>query len=77
MKKTATKNKGGRVKVGKLKLNRETVRNIGKHESHDVKGGIASAQLNCAYRSGAQDGTTDPGTTINPINPVIPLTTHR
>ena len=75
MKKTSAKKKGS-VKVGKLKLNRETVRNIGKHESLDIKGGIASAQLNCAYRSGAQDGTTDQGTTINPIVPVGPLT-HR
>jgi len=76
MKKTSAKKNSSRVKVGKLKLNRETMRNIGKHESHDIKGGIASAQLNCAYRSGAQDGTTDQGTTINPIVPVVPLT-HR
>ena len=77
MKKTSAKNKDSRVKVGKLKLNRETVRNIGKHESHDIKGGLASAQLNCANRTGSQDGTTDQGTTINPIVPVIILPTHR
>ena len=75
MKKTSAKKNGSRVKVGKLKLNRETVRNIGKHESNDIKGGIASA-LTCACRPGAQDGTTDQGTTINPIEPVVPFT-HR
>jgi hypothetical protein len=35
----ATKRKGSRVKVGKLKLTKETVKNLNKTEAKKVKGG--------------------------------------
>ena len=38
----AGKNKG-RVKVGKLKLNKETVRDLSKHEGKDIRGGQADS----------------------------------
>lgn len=34
--------KKGRVKVGKLKLNKETVRDLSKHEGKDIMGGRAN-----------------------------------
>jgi hypothetical protein len=35
----ATKKKGSRVKVGKLKVNKETVKNLTKSEVKKIKGG--------------------------------------
>jgi len=40
--------KKGKVKVGKLKLNKETVQNLNTREKEQVKGGVATpAQTSC------------------------------
>ena len=43
----ATKNKSSRVKVGKLRLNKETVKDLTDSEAKRIKGGLAPATEGC------------------------------
>jgi hypothetical protein len=40
----ATKKKGSRVKVGKLKLSKETIKDLTKTEARKVRGGFSVVQ---------------------------------
>ena len=64
---TKKKSTKGRVKVGKLKLKKETVKDLGRGEAGKIKGGYIGTAANCQDCGPATRGGVSPtlGTTCH------------